>query len=248
MSRTRDLLVVVPSRGRPGNVARLAEALARTMNGDGELTLGLDEDDLTLPETRAAVAGALFPVSLRVGHRATWAKWTNDIAVRAAGDFRALCSIGDDHVPMTPGWDTHLIEAIDDLGGTGFAYGNDLLQGQGLPTAIVVSSDIVRVLGWMCQPSLRHYYADNVWKALGEGAGCIRYLPDVIIEHRHHSRTGHSDPTYAQARPHWNADRAAYDTWRAQQMAADVLKIKALRPRGSLNEGYVPCRPPVPSS
>jgi len=229
MSGTRDLLVIVPSRGRPANVARLIRALGQTMESGGELALGLDDDDPTLPQTRAAIAGAPFPVSVRTGQRDTWAGWTNGIACGAAETFRALCSLGDDHVPATSGWDTRLIDAIDKAGGTGFAYGNDLLQAYRLPTAIMVSSDIVRALGWLCQPSLKHYFADDVWKALGEGAGCLSYLPGVIIEHRHRSKTGHSDVTYAQAQAHWHADRAAYDSWRAAGMAADVRKITALR-------------------
>lgn len=229
MSGMRDLLVIVPSRGRPANVARLIEALQQTMATEGELALGLDEDDPTLPEIRAAIAVAPFPVSARFGQRNTLVGWTNDIAIPAAENFRALCSLGDDHVPLTPGWDLRLTNAIRVAGGTGFAYGNDLIQGSRLPTAVMVSSDIVRTLGWLCQPTLRHYFTDNVWKTLGDAAGCIRYLPDVIIEHRHRSRTGQSDDTYAEALAHWAADRAAYDTWREERMAEDIRKIKALR-------------------
>lgn len=227
MSRVRDLLVIVPSRGRPANVARLADALAQTVRGRVELALGLDDDDVTLPQTRAAVAGAPFPVSLHTGGRKTWAGWTNEIAVLAARSFRALCSLGDDHLPLTPGWDTRLADAIDEAGGSGFAYGNDLLQGYRLPTAVVVSSDIVRVLGWLCQPSLKHYFADNVWMTLGEAAGCIRYLPSVTIEHRHHStRTAQFDATYSDASAYWHADHAAFLTWCRDHKAADVLKVR----------------------
>jgi hypothetical protein len=229
MSELADLLIIVPSRGRPANVRRLIQALAQTMQSRAELALGLDDDDPTVPETCAAVADAPFPVSLHTGRRNTWAGWTNDIAIPAADRFRALCSLGDDHVPLTQAWDTQLIGAIDTVGGTGFAYANDLLQGYRLPTAVMVSSDIVRALGWLCQPSLRHYFADNVWLALGESAECITYLPSVTIEHRHRVRTGQSDATYSEASAHWQADRAAYHAWCQEQQAADVLKIKELR-------------------
>jgi hypothetical protein len=224
----RDLLVIVPSRGRPANVTRLVQALAQTMDSSAELALGLDDDDVTLPDTYDAVAAAPFPVSLHTGSRNTWAGWTNDIAVSAARKFRALCSLGDDHVPLTPGWDARLIEAIDRAGGTGFSYANDLLQGYRLPTAVMVSSDIVRALGWLCQPSLKHYFADNVWMALGEAAQCITYLPFVAIEHQHAARTGKFDATYSEASASWQADRTAFHAWCHEQKAADVLKIKEL--------------------
>ena len=46
----RDLLLVVPSRERPANIARLAEALKETCRGDTHFLVGLDADDPTLPE------------------------------------------------------------------------------------------------------------------------------------------------------------------------------------------------------
>jgi hypothetical protein len=49
MSGTRDLLVIVASRGRPANVARLIRALGETMESGGELALGLGDDGPTLP-------------------------------------------------------------------------------------------------------------------------------------------------------------------------------------------------------
>ncbi len=45
----RDLLLVVPSRGRPGNITRLVEAMAHTCEGDTDLVVGLDSDDPALP-------------------------------------------------------------------------------------------------------------------------------------------------------------------------------------------------------
>jgi hypothetical protein len=143
------------------------------------------------------------------GPRNNLAGWTNVLARHLAKDYRALASLGDDHLPRTPGWDLRLLEAIAGMGGTGFAYGNDLLQGAALPTAVVVSSNIVTALGWMCEPSMRHYCIDNVWKDLGEGAGCLAYLPDVIIEHLRPTpptrsrprRTGWTSPPTATGEP-----------------------------------------------
>jgi hypothetical protein len=43
----------------------------------------------------------------------------------------------------------------------------------------------VRELGYMAPPELVHMYVDNWWLALGRGARCIRYAPDVVVEHLH---------------------------------------------------------------
>ena len=50
-----------------------------------------------------------------------------------------------------PGWDKALIRAIVETGGTGFSYPWDGTR-EDIPEAVVVSSDIVAALGWMCLP------------------------------------------------------------------------------------------------
>ena len=81
----------------------------------------------------------------------------------------------------TQGWDRLLLEALDKLGGEGIVYGNDLHQGEALPTAPVISSGIVGALGWMMEPSLKHMHVDDVWRDLGRAAGCLAYVPEVVI-------------------------------------------------------------------
>jgi len=237
--RVRDLLVIVPSRGRPAEAAELYDLIAATSAAQTDMFLARDDDDpaayryrsLAQSGWRTSRSGEcrLWSVS---GPRQGLAAWTNQIAAENAGQYRALASLGDDHRPRTPGWDEKLLAALDETGGTGIAYGNDLLQGGKLPTAAVVSSGIVAALGWMCQPSLRHYCVDNVWKVLGESAGCLHYLPDVVIEHLHYLRTGEApDSTYREtetAELRSNADRDAYQRWLAGDMAADVVTVKNL--------------------
>lgn len=43
-----DLALLVPSRGRPHNIARLIDAMDRTCRGDTRLVVGVDDDDPTL--------------------------------------------------------------------------------------------------------------------------------------------------------------------------------------------------------
>ena len=98
-----------------------------------------------------------------------------------------------------------------------------------LPTAAVISSGIVTALGWMCLPSLRHYCVDNVWSVLGSSAGCLHYLPDVVIEHLHYLRTGKvPDITYRAAEARADADHSAFRHWLAGDAAIDISVIKGL--------------------
>ena len=123
-----------------------------------------------------------------------------------------------------------MLAALDDMGGTGIVYGNDIGQGENLPTAVVMSSDIPAALGWWFLPSCLHFFVDAVWLYLGREAGCLRYLPEVVIEHLHYSRgASPHDQTYEDSRGAWQHDEAAWHAWQRSGMAADVEKIRELR-------------------
>ena len=75
----------------------------------------------------------------------TLTKPTNE-AVALIWDADSIIGhVGDDHIFRTPGWDG-IIEAT--LVEPGVAYGDDLLQGATLPTAVFMSSIIPKTLDW----------------------------------------------------------------------------------------------------
>jgi len=128
--------------------------------------------------------------------------WTNHLALKYADRYRFLASLGDDHRPDVIGWDRKLAAA------GAIAYGNDLYEGPNLPTAVVIRSDIV--------------------KALGEGADCLAYCEDVIIEHLHPLfGTAPRDDTYVEAiTSHLESDQAAYQAWFRYQRPPDIVTVK----------------------
>ena len=221
---TGDLLVIVPSRGRPQNVARLLDSVHATSQVKTHLHIAVDEDDEKQPQYQAVMdkAGGEHDV-LETGPRKGLCAWTNEVAVRRAGEYPFLASFGDDHVPGTPGWDRALIRAITDAGGTGFSYPFDGTRDD-IPEAVVMSSNIVQALGWMCMPDLDHWYPDCVWADLGRAIGCLRYLRAVKVEH-----AWKADQTSKDSGEHLTADRDAYWAWRKTRMAADIATLTALR-------------------
>ena len=219
-----DILIITPVRKRLGGAERLIRTVGETATACTHLILAADDDDPTYD----ALACPPF-VKLVRGPRQTCPAWTNQVAREYGARYRALASFGDDQEPETPGWDVLLLGAIDAMGGTGIAYGDDTLQHENLPTAPVVSSDIPAALGWFMYPPLGHFFADNIWKEIGEGAGCLAYLPQVVIRHLHYtSGLSAPDVTYAEAAPWWDADEAAYRAWVRVAKAGDVDKVKAL--------------------
>jgi hypothetical protein len=222
------LLLIVPSRGRPGNVARFCRAVKATSLVRTDVVFCFDDDDPSLRQNLAATKADGFPASSVTGPRKGLAAWTNEVVSWSAGAFQYLGSFGDDHVPVTPGWDKLLTDAIGEMGGTGIAYPNDGVRDD-VCEAWIQSSDIVRALGWMCEPSLGHWYVDNVIHDLGSGAGCLKYLPDCAVPHKHHATgTAQWDATYAEAWPGVHRDRTAYETWVRERRDADVATVRAL--------------------
>jgi hypothetical protein len=219
-----DLLVIVPSRGRPRSVARLLDAVRETRRIGTHVHVAVDEDDERLPEYEAVADEAGTEVTLEIGPRKGLCDWTNEVAVRWVPEFPFLASLGDDHVPRTPGWDAALVGAIRDMGGTGLSYPWDGTR-EDVPEAVVMSSDIVTALGWMCLPGLRHWYCDDTWAALGRGAGCIRHLRAVAVDHVR----GRTDATAVGNGKSLDADRETFWAWRRGQAAEDIKTILALR-------------------
>jgi hypothetical protein len=220
-----DLLIVVPSRGRPQSIARLLDAVHETSRLETHLHVAVDEDDGKLPQYEAVMAksGGEHDV-LEIGPRKGLCGSTNDVAVRRAGEYPYLASLGDDMVPRTPGWDRALVRAIEDMGGTGFSYPWDSAR-EDVPEAVVMSSSIVAALGWMCLPGLSHWYCDDVWAALGQGAGCIRHLRAVAVDHVR----GPADATARDNGRSLSADRDVFWAWKRERSAQDIATVLELR-------------------
>jgi hypothetical protein len=216
----KDLLVAVPSRGRPQNIARLYEAMQVTCRADTQLLVGLDDDD---------PAGEYYPTGpdyeVRGGLRQVVA-WLNALVVPRTGDYRAVGHIGDDNLPRTPGWDVKMLEALEK---TPFAFGNDLYPREpgSLCCHLFCRSNVVDALGYLGYPKLKHMFVDPIWMEWGKAAG-ITYLHEVIIEHMHYT-VGKAvlDTTYAQASAPWLKDEAVYNAYLTDPagLAADVARI-----------------------
>jgi hypothetical protein len=229
---TGDLLIITPTRGRPKNLARLLDSIHELKRLETHVYAAVDNDDPEVGQYqhvihKAGQPGDVLDIDARLG----LAAWTNKVAVQEAGNYKYLASFGDDHVPRTRGFDKALCRGIEDMGGTGFTYPWDGVR-EDIPEAVVMSSDIVQELGWMCLPSLEHYYVDNVWDNLGRGTGRIRHLRAVAVDHVN-AASGQvpGDATYAGASEKYAADKAAYKAWRESQMADDIRSILALTNR-----------------
>lgn len=202
----------------------------KTCTADTLLQFAVDGDDPQRDEYRELTT---LGAGYNVGPSSSMVEALNRAATQDVVSYRpfAIGFMGDDHRPRTIGWDAAYLAALRKLG-TGIAYGDDLLQGRNLATQCAMTSDIVRELGYMVPPALTHLYVDNFWMTLGAGAGCLKYLPQVVVEHRHPA-AGKAiwDENYARVNNSamYERDAAAFAAYCADELAGDVEKVKALR-------------------
>jgi hypothetical protein len=227
--------LLVPTRERPANAARLARAVTATASpGFTTLIFVIDHDDPLMKEYVSALRGAGGSTKLmvtdpggpeRMGPVLNWA------AARRAQDHDFLGFMGDDHLPVTARWDERLCAAAG-TPGPGVAYGNDLHQSAALPTAVIMSAVLVRALGYMSPPPLIHLWIDNFWRELGE-ATHLEYLPDVIVEHLHPAAAkAPMDASYTGSG--CNPELMADDGWRWRQWRREIWPGDLTRLREAL--------------
>lgn len=216
-----SLLVIVPSRGRGANVARLRQAFLPPCTAD--LLVCQDDDD---PVYRSD--GDFLSL---VGPRKSFVGWLNHVVADplTLDDYPFIGAFGDDHLPRTPGWADKIIAALTEMGPGSMVYADDLYQRENLSTTIFMTSDIPRVLGRFA-PDGFYQYCDPSWFAMGRAAGCLRYLPEVVVEHIHPAAgKAQEDDLYRNSFRHYHDDLAYMERYRETQLDADVAKLKALR-------------------
>jgi hypothetical protein len=229
-----ELLVIVPTLGRPGNAASVIEAWRRTgaFQDGADLLFAVDYDDPQLESYLQVVRGA----GLSIHQSPTWRPMVeklNSVAELHANYFGhfALGFAGDDHLPRTPGWAGTMIRELRSLG-TGIVYPDDGYQGEKLPTSWAMTADIVKALGRMVPADVAHLFCDNAVLDLGRAADCIRYLPDVLVEHVH-PVAGKADWTDAyrtvNSRERWRTDKAAYRAWQVADLPQQTDIVRELR-------------------
>ncbi len=234
-----SLTIVVPTRERPHHLEPMLNAFNETRRAATLLLFVVDGEDSELDYCAEFERLTHKKVAINAGlvccaeRRRMIGTLNYAVSHVIQGPSFAVGYMGDDHRPVTQGWDSAYLEALHDLG-TGMVYGDDGHQGQGLPTQVAMTADIPRALGYTVPPVLNHMYCDNYWLDVASQAGCLKYLPDVKVTHIHpaiHS-AGTWDNSYAESNSaaSYDRDKTAYEHFvTSGGLASDVEKIRALR-------------------
>jgi hypothetical protein len=214
-----EMLVIIPSRNRPDSVAEVTRCLLE-QSVDIDICFGLDDDDISNYEY---VPGIMYERNPRLLMNNT----NNILANKYADKYKFICFLGDDVRPRTFGWDKMLSEPL--LERPGISYANDLIQKEFLPTHVVMSSEIIKTLGFMAPPILKHLFMDNFWLDLGRATNSIHYFEDVVLEHMHPILEKSSvDKVYLDSWGLYDHDKAAYEKYKESDFLKDVEKVMAM--------------------
>jgi len=235
MTSLPSISILVPTRGRPHNLARLQASVIATaaVPRSIEFVFYIDEDDRTRSELdlRAEVNAQIV-----VGPKRPMGQMFGALYEHCNGALVILA--GDDIVFRTAGWDRLVLDRAAGFdGGIALLYGNDRLKGEELCTHPIMPRATCELLGRPCPSEYPGEYIDThlfdtfaKLRALGEDR--IAYLPDVIIEHMHYS-VGKApyDETYQNRAPTATCKGifAALDPRRAQE-ASTLLTAARVRP------------------
>lgn len=240
------MLIIVPTRSRPENVAKVVRAWEDTDAFEhADLLFAFDRDDPKFGAYNIELSSHINTHGSEI-HFAWHSYWQplvpklNAVAERysldTASSYFAIGFAGDDHLPRTPGWAARYLEKLIELG-TGVVSCPDGYRTDRLPTQWAMTADIVRTLGRMVPAPVDHLYCDNAVQDLAEAAGCYAYLDDVLIEHMHPvAGKADSDAQYRQTNSagQFAKDRANYRAWRDNPlwMAAQVDIVRKLLTSG----------------
>jgi hypothetical protein len=185
------MLVICASRSRPKQIQEMLDSFEKTKRGKTDMVVYLDGDDPKLLDYTLGgymVVYGTHTYQGQVGVRRYLGE-VADFVIKRYQDYDYYAEINDDMVFRTVGWDKILTKKIEDNGGWGIAYGDDLMMSvkRRRPSQVVISANIIKTLGYIAPPCLKHLYRDYYWKELGEGIGKLFLCPEVIIEHKHWS-------------------------------------------------------------
>ena len=223
---TPAISVLLPTRGRPQNVTRLARTAWSTAEAGIEFVFYCDDDAPgSVPDAVAAEPGVQVITGPRIVLSQTW----NECLAKASADIFMYC--GDDIVFRTPGWDRLVTGAFGRYPDRiALVYGDDLIHGERLSSHGCAHRNWTDATGDLTPPWFSSDCAD-AW--LYDVAGMIGrrvYLPGMVTEHCHPiAGKAEWDQTHAERLARHARDNvgALYESL-LHEREADAAKLRAV--------------------
>ncbi len=234
----KKLLLICPSRARPFKIMEMVHSVDKTIDHNHtDLIVLLDKDD----DTVGQYFEKLPPwVSVKVYDRIGDETLTTEIINRIFEEKRLYdyySVTNDDIVYKTPGWDKALCQPLkiscgqDDTMLEKYGEIAAFVQPSQFPITSVIDGDIVRAIGWLQMPTLRHSCGDNIWFWIGKR--CDLLYVDINYHTDHNSPyfgRGEEDKTYKECNAFDNMeDYYTYKEWLKYKSAPEMRSIFKLK-------------------
>ncbi len=196
-----------------------------------EFLVRLDDDDPENWEYRA-LTPMMSEWSVRwvSGPRTLLSECWNECAEVARGEI--LMHAGDDIVFKTPGWDVHVRDAFAAIPDRiGLVYGDDLSTNfPELATHGFLHRRWVEAVGYFLPPLFSCDWNDVWISEVAQNIGRAVPLPDVVIEHQHHSFGKREKDVTDSEREQRGADDQVVELFKRTkpQRLADAKKLQAV--------------------
>lgn len=218
----KPILIILPSKGRPKKIEGFYETWKKTTEGFSDLLVCLDDDDPSLKEYKK-IKGVKFDIDQ--GKSFCYAC---NRAFKKFPNYKYYYLVSDDHRLRTK-WEKTFIDKIENEGGMGVCYADDMVWREKLGSAAFVSGNIFRALGYVTPPGMIHMFSDVFWKELGVQLKKLFYFPDILIEHLHFT-VGKSpvDSIYLSVdnKIVYSHDKKIFNEWKKNEMKKAIEKIK----------------------
>lgn len=221
--------LLVPTRGRPGQVDRLWQTANRQSGAPGDLRLILRTDDDDPGSVSAAVESDPRVTVLR-GPREVLSKCWNEAYDAADPECEVFMHCGDDIAFRTRDWDLIVEEEFGEWPDRlVFVHGRDGIQDHVIGTHGFLHRAWVEVVGYFVPPYFSSDFNDLWLTQVADAVGRRRYIPDLYTEHMHPlAGKGPLDLTHQERMVRHVADgvEQLYDEM-APQREADAEKVRA---------------------
>jgi len=199
-----------------------------------ELLILLDKDDSSLGEYLEHLPA---DIKFQVFDRENDKTLTTEIINRTFkqnNSYEFYSVTNDDIEYETEGWDKVLCNKGKISTGVEInmvkKYGKSVgrIHVEGFPIISVIDGDIIRSLGWLQYPDLRHSCGDNVWYWIARRLKILNIHRDIIYRHRSaYFNDGEEDDTFKRTNAKNNIkDRDIYMNWLKYKINNDLHKIK----------------------
>jgi hypothetical protein len=242
----KNLLIICPSRGRPERILETIQSIEDTCNFEHtDFMVLLDNDDVCVPDYYKNLPEW---VKIKVYDRSHDCTLTTEIINRAFNENREYnfySVTNDDIVYLTKGWDEALCQELKISSGQddtmiekyGESFIGNVKPGE-FPITSVIDGNIVREIGWLQYPKLRHSCGDNIWYWIGKRANCLYHDGNFHTEHKSaYFGKGEADETFKNCNALDNQqDYYAYKEWLKYRCGNEVCKVQELIKNASLTK------------